>query len=330
MSLDKRNALQLAALAATLLALSLASLFVGVADISPVDALLFRLTPIQKQILAITRVPRLLSAVMAGAALSIAGLIMQQLTRNKFVSPTTAGTMDAARLGVLVALIAFPGATLLQKTAIAFAFALAGTFAFVRIVERIKFKNATFIPLVGLMFGNIVSAVTTSVAYRYDLLQSLVTWLHGDFSMILRGRYEMLYVGVPFILVAYVYADRFTIAGMGDSFATNLGLNYRHVVNVGLVIVAAVSAAVVLTVGSLPFLGLVVPNIVTLYRGDNVKYNILHVALLGAVFVLACDTLGRIIIYPYEVPVGLTMGILGSGLFLLTLLRRNARGAQAA
>lgn len=322
--------MQLAALAAALLALSFISLFVGVADISPVDALLFRLTPIQKQILAITRIPRLFSGIMAGAALGIAGMIMQQLTRNKFVSPTTAGTMDAARLGVLMALIVLPGASLLQKTAVAFAFALAATFAFVRIVETIQFKNATFIPLVGLMFGNIVSSVTTSIAYRYDLLQNLATWLHGDFSMILRGRYETLYVGVPLIIVAYVYADRFTIAGMGDSFATNLGLNYRHIVNVGLGIVAAISAAVVLTVGSLPFLGLVVPNITALYRGDNVKDNILHTALLGAIFVVACDTVGRVIIYPYEVSVGLTMGIVGSGLFLAMLLRRNARAAHAA
>lgn len=325
MSWQKSNAVQLAALAAALLVLSFISIFVGVSNISPLD--IFNLTPIQKQILSITRIPRLLSAIMAGAALSIAGMIMQQLTRNKFVSPTTAGTMDAARLGVLVALILFPGASLLQKTAVALAFALAGTFTFVRIVERVKFKNAIFIPLVGLMFGNIVNSVTTSVAYRFDLLQSLATWLHGDFSMILRGRYEMLYVGIPLIVVAYIYADRFTIVGMGDGFAANLGLNYRHVVNVGLVIVASISAAVVLTVGALPFLGLVAPNIVTIYRGDNVRHNILHTALLGAVFVVACDTLGRIIIHPYEVSVGLIMGVVGSALFLTMLLRRHARGA---
>ncbi|MFS8582956.1 MAG: iron chelate uptake ABC transporter family permease subunit, partial [Limnochordales bacterium] len=259
---------------------------------------------------------------------AIAGTIMQQLTRNKFVSPTTAGTMDAARLGVLAGLLVFPGASLLQKTAVAFAFALAGTYVFIRIVERVKIKNTIFIPLVGLMFGNIVSSVTTSVAYRFDLLQSLATWLHGDFSMILRGRYEMLYVGVPLMAVAYVYADRFTIAGMGDSFAANLGLNYRRVVNVGLFIVAAVSSAVVLTVGSLPFLGLVVPNIVTIYRGDNVRKNLPHTALLGAALVVGCDVIGRIIIHPYEVSVGLIMGVLGSAVFLFLLLRGNARGAR--
>lgn len=326
MPVYKRNAAQLTVLVAVLLALSFISIFVGVSSISPRD--IFQLTPIQKQILSITRLPRLFSAVMAGASLGIAGTIMQQLTRNKFVSPTTAGTMDAARLGVLVGLIAFPTASLLQKTAVAFAFALAGTFVFIRIVERVKIKNAIFIPLVGLMFGNIVSSLTTSVAYRFDLMQSLATWLHGDFSMILRGRYEMLYLGVPLIAVAYFYADRFTIAGMGDSFAANLGLNYRHVVNVGLFIVAAISATVVLTVGALPFLGLVVPNIVTVYRGDNVRKNLAHTALLGAAFVVGCDIVGRLIISPYEVSVGLIMGVIGSVLFLVMLLRRNGQGAR--
>lgn len=323
-SLRHSGALQAASLLAALVALAFTSVFIGVSNISPLD--IFHLTPIQAKVLTISRVPRMLSAIMAGSALGIAGMIMQQLTRNKFVSPTTAGTMDAARLGVLVSIILFPAASLLQKTGIALVFALAGTFIFVRIVERVKIKNAIFIPLVGLMFGNIVSAATTSIAYRFDLIQSLSTWLHGDFSMILRGRYEILYIGVPLILIAYMYADRFTIAGLGDTFATNLGLNYRHVVNVGLIIVAAISATVVLTVGSLPFLGLIVPNIVTVYRGDNVKHNLLHTALLGAVFVLACDIVGRIILHPYEVSVGMIMGVVGSGVFLFMLLRRERHG----
>lgn len=304
-----------------LITLSITSIFVGLSNISPLD--LFRLTPVQAKVLSVSRVPRLLSTIMAGSALGIAGMIMQQLTRNKFVSPTTAGTMDAARLGVLVALILFPGAGMLQKTAIALAFSLAGTFLFMQIVRRIKMRNVILIPLVGLMFGNIVGSATTAIAYRFDLIQSLSVWLHGDFSMILRGRYEILYVGAPLIVVASLYADRFTIAGLGDSFSTNLGLNYNQVVNVGLTIVAAISATVVLTVGSLPFLGLIVPNIVTLYRGDNMKHSLLHTALLGAVFVLACDIIGRIVIYPYEISVGLIMGVIGSGMFLLMLLRQQ-------
>lgn len=305
--------------------LSLTSLFVGVGALSPLD--LLNPTPIQLKILYVSRLPRLISILISGAGLGIAGMIMQQLSRNKFVSPTTAGTMDAARLGILFALLYLPNAGILEKTAISFAFALAGTFLFMHILGRVTFRDAVLIPLIGLMFGNVVGAVTTFIAYERNMLQTLSTWLFGDFSMILKGRYEILYINIPLIAVAYLFAHRITIAGMGEDFAANLGLRYRQVVNVGLVIVAAISASVTLTVGSLPFLGLIVPNIVAMYRGDNMRRNLPHVALLGATLVLACDVLGRVIIFPYEISVGLTMGVLGSGVFLLLLLRRDVRGA---
>jgi iron complex transport system permease protein len=142
--------------------------------------------------------------------------------------------------------------------------------------------------------------------------------------MIMQGRYELLYLSIPLVVAAYLYANRFTVAGMGEEFSVNLGLNYKRVVNIGLVIVALVSAIVMLTVGNIPFLGLIIPNIVTIYQGDNLKKNLSHTALLGAVFVLACDILGRIIIYPFEISIGLTVGVIGSGIFLYLLLRRKS------
>ncbi|MED5018853.1 ABC transporter permease [Paenibacillus chibensis] len=302
--------------------LSIISLFVGVKDITPWD--LMHLTPEQQQVLWISRFPRLVSIIIAGTSMSIIGLIMQQLTRNKFVSPTTAGTMDSARFGILVAMMLFSNATTLEKMLIAFVFALLGTFIFMRILDKVKFKDTIFIPLVGLMFGNIVSSITTFFAYKNDLIQNMSAWLQGDFSTVLKGRYEMLYISIPLLIIAYLYANRFTIAGMGEEFAVNLGLNYKAVVNIGLVLVAAVSSVVILTVGTIPFLGLVVPNIVTMYQGDHLKKNLTHTALLGAVFVLFCDILGRIIIYPYEISIGLTVGVLGSAIFIFLLLRRKA------
>lgn len=308
-------------LSAALLLLSVCSVFVGVKDVSPLD--IFHLNEDQLQTLFISRIPRLISIIIAGASMGIVGLIMQQLSRNKFVSPTTGGTDDSARLGILVSMALLPSASPLQKMLVAFAFALAGTFLFMKILDKVKYKDAIFIPLVGLMFGNIVSSVTTFFAYRYDLIQNLSSWLQGNFSLTIKGRYELLYAGIPAVILAYMYANRFTIAGMGEEFAVNLGLHYRKVVNLGLVIVALVSAVVMLTVGTIPFLGLIIPNIVTLYQGDHLRKNLPHTALLGAVFVLFCDILGRVIIYPYEVPIGLTVGILGSGIFLYLLMRRR-------
>lgn len=308
----------------TLIVLSVASIFIGVSDISPLD--IFSLTEDQMKILFISRVPRLLSILIAGMSMSICGLIMQQLSRNKFVSPTTAGTLDAARLGVLVSLMVFTAASPLQKALVSFVFALIGTFIFMKILERIKFKDAIFIPLVGLMFGNIITSISTFFAYKNDLIQNMSSFMQGDFSMIMSGNYELMFISIPLLIIAYVYANKFTIAGMGEDFSKNLGLNYRQVVNLGLIIVALVTASVVLSVGVIPFLGLIIPNIVTIYQGDHLKNNLLHTALLGAVFVLVCDVIGRIIIYPYEVPISLTVGVIGSGIFIVMLLRRKKYG----
>ncbi len=307
-----------------LIILSVASVFIGVSDLSIFD--IFTLTERQIQVLMISRVPRLFSILIAGMSMSICGLIMQQLSRNKFVSPTTAGTLDAARLGILVSLMVFTAASPLQKMFVSFLFALAGTFIFMKILEKVKFKDAIFIPLVGLMFGNIISSISTFFAYRNDLIQNMSSWMQGDFSMIMSGNYELMFVSIPLLMIAYLFANKFTIVGMGEDFAKNLGLNYRQVVNIGLIIVALVTASVVLSIGVIPFLGLIIPNIVTIYQGDHLKNNLLHTALLGAVFVLMCDVIGRVIIYPYEIPISLTVGVIGSGIFIYLLLRRKKYG----
>ncbi|MDR7242390.1 ABC transporter permease [Priestia megaterium] len=301
--------------------LAVSSLFIGVQDLSAVD--LFHLTKEESQTLFFSRFPRLLSIIMAGMSLSICGLIMQQITRNKFVSPTTAGTMDWARLGVLISLLVFASASPLLKMSIAFIFSLAGNLLFMRILDRIKFNDTIYIPLVGLMLGSIVSSLATFIAYKYDLIQNLSSWLQGDFSLVVKGRYELLYLSIPLLIIAYLYADKFTVAGMGESFSINLGVKYKQIVNIGLVIVSLITSITILTVGMLPFLGLIIPNIVSIYRGDHLRKSLPHTALLGAVFVLACDILGRIIIFPYEISIGLMVGVIGSAIFLFMLIRRG-------
>lgn len=305
-----------------LIILSIVSLFIGVSSISIVDLLDFESE--ETQIFLISRLPRLVAILLAGAGMSMAGLIMQQLSRNKFVSPTTAGTLDATRLGILVSMLLFANASMLEKMTLAFAFALAGTFIFMQILNRIKFKDAIFIPLIGMMFGNILSSITTFFAYRADVIQNMSAWLQGDFSMIMKGSYELLYISIPVFVIAYLYANRFTVAGMGEDFSKNLGLKYRSVVNIGLVLVALITATVVLTVGVIPFLGLIIPNIVSIFKGDHLQKTLPHTAMLGAIFLLLCDILGRVLIYPYEISISLMVGVIGSFIFLFLLFRRKA------
>ncbi len=304
-----------------LILLSALSLFVGVSSISPADLLSGRTDEVE--VFLVSRLPRLVAILLAGAGMSIAGLIMQSLSRNKFVSPTTAGTMDATRLGILVSMIIFVEASTMEKLLVAFAFAMAGTFLFMQILDRIKFKDAVFIPLVGLMLGNVLSSVTTFFAYKANLIQNMSSWLQGDFSLIMKGRYELLYISVPVILLAYLFANRFTVAGMGEEFSKNLGMSYRSIVNTGLILTSLVTVVVILTVGMIPFLGLIVPNIVSLFKGDHLQKTLPHTAILGAIFLLVCDILGRVIIFPYEISISLMVGVIGSGIFLYMLLRRK-------
>ncbi|HHT42258.1 MAG TPA: iron chelate uptake ABC transporter family permease subunit [Firmicutes bacterium] len=302
-----------------LISLSAASLLIGVSKFSLSE--LVSGDDLVTQIIILSRIPRLASIVMAGAALSISGLIMQSLTRNRFVSPTTAGTMEFARFGMLISLIAIPHFSPLMKMAVIFAFSLAGSFLFMGMLKRIKVKNTVFVPLLGLMLGNVIGSLTTFLAYRYDLVQNVSTWLMGNFAMITQGRYELLYLSIPLLVVAFLYANKFTIAGMGEDFAVGLGLNYQQVVTVGLSLVSLLSALVVITVGRIPFLGLIVPNIVAMYRGDNLRNSLSTTALAGPVFLLAADILGRVVIAPYEIPIGLTVGVCGSLIFLYLVLK---------
>lgn len=303
-----------------LIPLALISLFVGVADLS-LQGLLSGQTK-DWDLLWTSRLPRLMAILMAGAGLSVCGLIMQTLSRNRFVSPTTAGLFDCARLGVLLAIIVFPAASILLKAGFAMLVTLAGAIGFMSILATLKHRDPVFVPLVGMIFGGIISAITTFIALQLDLLQNIMGWMQGDFSSILNGHYELIYLSLPILALVYFYANRFVLVGLGEDFATNLGLGYKKTLFIGLLFISIMTSIVVVTVGAIPFLGLIVPNIVSLYLGDHLRHTLSHTALLGALLVLLCDVFGRLVIFPYEVSISLIMGVIGSMVFLWLLLRR--------
>ncbi len=305
---------------------SLLSLFVGVVNVSPMSV--FEPDTDAYRALVIARIPRLLSLLLAGSSLAVAGEIMQQVTRNRFVSPSTAGTVESAVLGIVLASLWFPSGSLMTRMLIAIATSLVGTFVFVRLLRQIKIVDIVVVPLLGLMFSAVVSAITVFLAYKYDLLQLIDTWTTGSFSRILQGRYEPLFAVIVGGIVAYLYAARFTVVGMGEEFAVNLGINYAFILNLGLVIASVNTAIVVVVVGAIPFLGLIVPNVISMIAGDNLTRTLPITALAGAGFVLACDVAGRLVRHPYEVPVGTIAGVLGAAIFIVLILR--ARTDQAA
>lgn len=275
----------------------------------------------QWQILSTVRIPRMVAILLAGSSMAVAGLIMQRITQNAFVSPSTSGTVEAAVLGLLVATLFIPGATLLTKVGLAIVTSVIGTFGFLRILRGIRFRDPIVVALVGLMYGGVIGAVTVFVAYQRDLLQLLEIWTTGSFSSVMAGQYEPLFLVLLVGGIGFAFADRFTVIGMGREFAVNLGIPYSFVLNVGLIVVSIIAAVVVVTVGAIPFLGLVVPNVVRLALGDNVRRVLPITALAGAGFVLACDVLGRVVRYPYEIPVSTVAGVLGAGIFVWLILR---------
>lgn len=320
-SMNNKKIIRRGLLVLLLIGAALISIFVGVADIRLLDV--FSGDAEKLFLISASRFPRTISLILAGIGMSTSGLIMQQLTRNKFVSPTTAGSLDAAQLGLLLALILLPSAGTLLKGGFAFVFTFAASLLFLKIVDSIRIRNVIFVPLVGLMFGAILNSVATFFAVNLNIVQDVNAWMMADFSGVLSGRYEMIYFSLPAVAITYLYADKFTLIGMGEDFSKNLGLNYRSVMNLGLFCVSLTLSAIVLTAGAIPFLGLVVPNLITMMYGDNLKKVLPEIALFGAVFLLICDIIGRLVIYPFEIPIGLMVGIVGGAIFLIMLLRRR-------
>lgn len=299
-----------------LVCLSLSSLFIGVGNVSL--AHLINGDANAWQLFMSSRVPRLLAILLAGGGLSIAGLIMQQISQNRFAAPSTSGTIECSMLGFVLSLVIFGNGDQLW---LIFATAMIGTLFFVQLIQRIQFKNAVFVPLIGIIFGNIIASMATFIAYKYDALQNLSGWAVANFANILAGNYELLYIALPVAIFSYVYATRISAVGMGKDFAINLGLNYQQVMTIGVALVSIMAATVVMIVGQLPFLGLIVPNLVNHFYGDNLHKNIPRTAVLGAILVLACDLVGRVLIFPYEIPISMVISLLGGSVFIFLVLK---------
>ncbi|TVS30457.1 ABC transporter permease [Corynebacterium sanguinis] len=273
-----------------------------------------------------TRVPRTIALILAGAAMAMSGLIMQMLTQNRFVEPTTTGTTEWAGLGLLATMVFAPNASILVRMIVAVAFAFVGTMVFFAFLRRVTLRSSLIVPIVGIMLGAVVSSVSTFWALQTQLLQSLGVWFAGSFTSVIAGQYEVLWIVLFVVAAVFFYADRLTAAGLGEDVATNIGLNYNRIVLVGTSLVAIAAGVVTVVVGNLPFLGLIVPNIVSMIRGDDLRSNLPWVCLLGIGIVAACDLIGRTIIAPFEMPVSVILGLVGAIVFIALIIRQARHG----
>lgn len=172
-----------------------------------------------------------------------------------------------------------PSSTLWSRAFFAFACAILGTWVFVWFIQRIQFKDVVMVPLVGIMFGNVIGGITNYLSYKYEMTQAMSSWLVGHFSIVLSGNYELVWLSVPLVVLAFVFANHF--------------------------------------------------NIVAMFKGDKIRGTLVDTALFGAIFVLVCDMIARVVIAPYELPIELIVGIIGSVLFIGLLLYRLKHGRKA-
>lgn len=277
----------------------------------------------------VTRIPRTVALVLAGASMAMCGLIMQLLTQNRFVEPTTTGTTEWAGLGLILVLWLFPTASLFARMSGATLMAFIGTMVFFLFLRRVTLRSSLIVPIIGIMLGAVVSAFTTYLALMTDHLQTLGIWFAGSFTGVIQGRYELMWIVAGVTVLVFVVADQFTVAGLGKDMATNVGLNYTLVLFMGTAMVAVATGVTATVVGTLPFLGLVVPNIVALFRGDDLRSNLPWVCLVGICTVTVCDLIGRTIRAPFEIPVGLVLGLVGGVAFVGLLLRQRRKGGLA-
>lgn len=273
----------------------------------------------------ITRIPRTLSLMLTGAAMSMSGIVMQLITQNKLVEPTTTGTIEWAGLGLILAYLLVPSASLFLRTTSAIIFSFVGSMIFFLLLRNIKLKSSLFVPVLGIMMGAVVSAISTFVALEFNMTQSLEIWFAGSFAPMQKGRYEYLYFIILITIAIYIYADKLTLAGLGEDVATNLGLNYKKIILVANILVSIATGLVASVVGNVPFLGILVPNLVSMYRGDNLRENLPYTCLSAMIVIMLADIIGRTIIAPFEVPVSLILGSVGSIGFLIIIFTRGGK-----
>ena len=303
---------------AAFVVLTLLSLEVGSMDDVSLSTFL-RGDELSRFIFLHSRIPRTLAVILAAAGLSVAGLIMQSISRNKFMSPTTAGTTDAAALGLLISFVFLGHTNGFVQAVFSFVFALIGTLLFTAVINRLKIREIVYIPLLGIMYGGVIGAISTALSFQTETQVVLNQFNLGSFARL--GNFELVYVVVPPLVFSVLYATKFSIIGLGADFAKNLGLNYNRVVALGLIIIALISASTFVAVGPLPFVGLIIPNMTTSIFGDNLKRSIVDLMLFGACFVLLCDIASRLMIFPFEMNISVTISVVGGVIFMIYLLR---------
>ena len=286
------------------------------------------------------RLPQSLAAIVAGAGLSVAGVVMQSILRNPLGSPFTLGISNAGAFGAAVSVIIL-GTGKMQSTAadaviinnpymttiVAFIFCLLAT-GIILLISRIRAASPEVMVLAGVALSSLFTAGTMFLQYFADdtQLAAVVFWTFGDVG---RANWLELKIMAVVVLLSTLFfmINRwdYNAIDAGDETAKGLGVNVERVRMVGMIVAALVSAVIVSFLGVIGFVGLICPHMVRRLIGDDQRYLIPGSTLLGGILLLASDTAARIIISPYVLPVSILTAFMGAPTFIYLLLRGYRR-----
>ncbi|MFC1670620.1 FecCD family ABC transporter permease [Spirochaetota bacterium] len=312
----------LSGMAIVVLSLSLGSTFISPSDIF--DALMGSGHLNEQKIILSLRIPRLIMAVIVGASLAVSGVIFQSILKNPLASPYTLGIASAANLGACIGIILFAGTVFITLGALAGGVGI--SFIIYLLSIRKRFSSISLI-LSGVAFHFMLSSIVLVIFSLSPANQAhkAIMWMMGDLSV---AHYTMLWKAAPFciivILLSYIYYRHLNVISLGNEFAHTLGVTKRDVQNLFWIasILAAVSVSLAGTIG---FVGLIVPHVARNLFGPDHRRLIPLSAVMGSLFLVLCDTVGRSIVPPYELPIGAITGSFGGIFFLIMMIRRGDR-----
>lgn len=330
---QRKSILFLIFLAVLLLAAFLLSLRAGSYD-TPITELIrgiFGRASDQKINLVVrsNRLPRICTAIVAGAGLGLAGCILQAILHNPLASASTLGVSQGATFGAALAIIGLgiAGSAGWAIPLLSFAGSLAVA-AIILALSRFRQISSEGIVLAGVAISSMLTGATTLMQYFADevALASLVYWTFGDLGSTGWGDLRWMAL-VVLLLIVYCFAHRWDYNALlsGEETAQSLGINVQRLTLVNMLLACLACSVIVSNVGLINFIGLVAPHIVRLVVGNNHVYLIPGSILAGATLLLLGDLLARVVLMPVILPIGALTSFLGGPLFLYLLFRGRKR-----
>ena len=285
---------------------------------------------VNASILVDIRLPRILLAAVVGAGLAAVGGVMQAIFKNPLVDSYTLGMSSGAALGAVISIITGVNVSILgiETTGV---FAFIGAVCTLFFVYSLAYTRSRMSINSLLLAGVAVSYFLASVIsflmmLNHDKIEHIVFWTMGSLSM---ATWNEFYISaifiVPSLAVLMYYTRELNILVMGEDSAHHLGINTAALKNILLITCAVIVGIVISTGGTIAFLGLIAPHIIRLVIGSDNKRVIPYSALLGSILLVLSDTVGRVIIQPVEIPVGVMTAIMGGPFFIFLLRRQKGR-----